>query len=313
MSNRFVGVDLGLHSFDVAVRPDGSHWVVRNTAAGISAFVSRLRRLRPQLVVMEACGNLERPLARALEKRGIPVAVMNPRQVRHYAKSIGRLAKTDKLDAELLARFAEYVQPVPRPLLDEATEEFRSTPARRNQLVTMIVAEKSRLGHATGPAHEGIQAHLQWLKDALTHLDAELREQRESNPDWEQRARLLESVPGVGTIVSNTLIGFLPELGALDRRKIAALAGVAPFNRDSGVRTGRRSVRGGRAQVRTALYMSVVTGIRCNGPIRSFYERLRTQGKPGKVALVACMRKLLTILNAMTRDGTPWQPQTAAA
>jgi len=303
-------VDLGLRSFDVAVRPDGLHWEVPHSPEGIAAFVRRASKLRPQLVVMEACGNLERSLARALEKKGIPVAVMNPRQVRHYAKSIGQLAKTDKLDAEVLARFAEFVQPVPRPLLDEDAERFRDTLARRHQLVTMITAEKTRLRQAAPAVRLGIEAHLQWLADALNQLDEEIRQQRRSDADWEERTRLLETVPGVGSIVSTTLIGFLPELGSLDRRKIASLAGVAPFNRYSGLRTGRRSVWGGRAQVRRAMYMSVITGIRCNGPIRSFYERLRGQGKPAKVALVACMRKLLTIPNAMIRDGTPWQPQT---
>jgi transposase len=311
MSKRFVGVDLGLHSFDVAVRPDTLHWVVPYTPEGVSEFVKGMTKLSPQLVVMEACGNLERPLARALEQRAIPTAVMNPRQVRHYAKSTGRLAKTDKLDAEVLARFAEFVQPVPRPLPDEDTQRLRDALARRYQLMAMIVAEKNRLRQATTSVRRGIEAHLEWLKDALSQLDEEIRQHRSSNVDWEERIRLLETVPGVGSIVSTTLIGFLPELGSLDRRKIASLAGVAPFNRDSGLRTGRRSVWGGRAQVRSALYMSVITGIRCNGPIRSFYERLRRQGKPAKVALVACMRKLLTILNAMIRDRTPWQPQTA--
>jgi len=311
MNKRFVGVDLGLHSFDVAVRPDGSHWVVPYTPEGVGDFVTRMNELRPQLVVMEACGNLERSLAGALQKGSISVAVMNPRQVRHYAKSIGQLAKTDKLDAEVLARFAEFVQPVPRPLPDEDAQRFRDSLARRHQVVTMIAAEKNRLRQAATSVRLGIEAHLQWLTDARSQLDEEIRQHCSSNADWEERTRLLETVPGVGSIVSTTLIGFLPELGSLDRRKIASLAGVAPFNRDSGLRTGRRSVWGGRAQVRTALYMSVITGIRCNGPIRSFYERLRGQGKPAKVALVACMRKLLTILNAMIRDRTSWQPQTA--
>ena len=311
MGRRFVGVDLGLRTFDVAVRPDGLHWVVPHTPEGVDGFATRMRELHPKLVVMEACGSLERSLARALEKAGISVVVMNPRQVRHYARSTGRLAKTDKLDAEMLARFAEFVQPLPRLLPDEDAERLRDSLARRHQVVTMIAAEKNRRRQATASLRPGIDAHLQWLSGALSQLDAEIHQRCSSDADWEERSRLLETVPGVGPVVSTTLIGFLPELGSLGRRSIASLAGVAPFNRDSGARTGRRSAWGGRTQVRSALYMSIVTCIRCNGPIRAFYQRLRDEGKPTKVAMVASMRKLLTILNAMIRDRTPWQPQPA--
>jgi len=311
MDKRFVGIDLGLRSFDVAVRPDGLHWELPHTAAGIGAFISRVAKLHPQLVVMEACGNLERSLARSLERNGIPVAVMNPRQVRQYARSIGRLAKTDKLDAEVIARFAEFVQPVPRTRPNENAEEFRDTLARRQQLVAMLTAEKNRHRQADPSIRSGIARHIRWLSDALREIDEEIRQQQSHDSDRAERAQLLKTVPGVGSTISATLIGFLLELGKLDRRKIASLAGVAPFNRDSGVRRGRRAVWGGRAQVRRALYMSVITGIRCNPMIRTFYERLRDPGKPGKVALVACMRKLLTILNAMIRDRRPWQSELA--
>ena len=309
MSKRYVGVDVGLRSFDVAVRPDGLHWVVPYTPEGVSKFVKRMNNLRPQLVVMEACGNLERSLARALESGDIPVAVMNPRQVRDFAKSIGRLAKTDKLDAAVLARFAETIRPEPRPLPDEGEEQLRDLLARRRQLVDMITAEKNRLRRASPSVHTGIEAHLQWLGEELKKLEEEIRQRQGSNTVWKEKAQLLESTPGVGAVVSATLVGFLPELGTLDRRKISSLVGVAPFNCDSGVRKGKRAVWGGRAQVRSALYMSVMAGIRCNDRIRSFYQRLREQGKPAKAALVACMRKLLTILNAMVRDGKPWESE----
>ena len=311
MSKRYVGVDVSLRSFDVAVRPDGLHWVVPYTTEGVGEFIERMNELCPQLVVMEACGNLERSLAHALERGDIPVAVMNPRQVRDFAKSIGRLAKTDKLDAEVLSRFAESVQPEPRPLPGADEEQLRDVLARRRQLVDMITAEKNRLRRASSTVRTGIESHLGWLNEELKKLDGEIRQRQKSSAVWEERTRLLESVPGVGSVVSTTLIGFLPELGALDRRKISSLVGVAPLNCDSGVRKGRRAVWGGRAQVRSALYMSVLAGIRYNDRIRSFYQRLREEGKPAKVALVACMRKLLTILNAMIRDRTPWQPQSA--
>lgn len=311
MSKRYVGVDVGLRSFDVAVRPDGLHWVVAYTPEEVREFVKRMQKLRPLLVVMEACGNLERTLARGLERGSISVAVMNPRQIRDFAKSIGQLAKTDKLDSEVLARFAETMRPEARPLPNEDEEQLRDLLARRCQLVGMITAEKNRLRRASASVRTGIETHLGWLSEELNKLGKEIRQWQKSKAVWEEKARLLETAPGVGAVVSATLVGFLPELGVLDRRKIAALVGVAPFNCDSDVRKGKRSVWGGRAQVRSALYMSVMAGIRCNAQIRSFYQRLREQGKPAKVALVACLRKLLTMLNAMIRDHIPWQPQPA--
>jgi len=312
MSKQYVGVDVGLCSFDVAVRPDSLHWVVPYTPEGVRKFVKRMHRLRPQLVVMEACGNLERFLARGLERGNIPVAVMNPRQVRDFAKSIGRLAKTDKLDAAVLARFAETMQPEPRPLPNEDEEQLRDFLACRRQLVDIITAEKNWLHRASPPVRTGIEAHLGWLNKELKKLEKEIRQRRKSNTVWKEKAQLLESAPGVGAVVSATLVGFLPELGTLDRRKISSLVGVAPFNCDSGVRKGKRAVWGGRAQVRSALYMSVMAGEYGTmieyGPFTSTCGR---RGKPAKVALVACMRKLLTILNAMIRDGKPWESERA--
>jgi len=312
VSERYVGVDVGLPSFDVAVRPDALHWAPPYTPERIRQFVGQVRAMHPQLVVTEACGNLERGLARELKHAAIPVAVMNPRQIRDFAKSTGQLAKTDKLDAAVLAQFAETMQPEPRKLPEEDEEQLRDLLARRCQLVGMITAEKNRLCRASASIRAGIEAHLGWLGEELAKLENEIRRRRNSKEVWRERARLLESAPGVGAVVSTTLIGYLPELGTLGRRKISSLVGVAPFNCDSGVRKGRRAVLGGRGQVRGALYMSVMVGIRYNNRIRAFYQRLREQGKPTKVALVACMRKLLTILNAMIRDHVPWQPQSVS-
>lgn len=241
----------------------------------------------------------------------IPVAVINPRQVREFAKSMGRLAKTDKLDADVLARYAEAMQPEPRPLPDENDEELQSLLARRRQLVDMLTAEKNRLRQARSQLRPGIEKHIRWLEGEVHALEKEIRNLQKATPKWEERMRLLESAPSVGPVLSATLTGYLPELGHLDGKKIAALVGLAPFNCDSGRREGRRAVWGGRGQVRAALYMSTMTAARCNPVIRPFYLRLRSQGKPYKVAMVACMRKLLTMLNAMVRDRTPWQPQPA--
>ena len=260
MSKRYVGVDVGLRSFDVAVRPDGLHWVVDYTPEGVREFVKRMQKLRPQLVVMEACGNLERTLARGLERGSISVAVMNPRQIRDFAKSIGQLAKTDKLDAEVSAQFAETMRPEARLLPNEDEEKSRDLLARRCQVVGMITAEKNRLRRASASVRIGIETHLGWLSEELNKLGEEIRQWQKSKAVWEEKTRLLESTPGVGVMVSATLVGFLPELGTLNRRKIAALVGVAPFDCDSGVRKGKRSVWGGRAQVRSALYMSVMAG-----------------------------------------------------
>lgn len=312
MSKRYAGVDLSLRWFDVAVSPDGFGWRFPHTGEGLAEFVERMAELEVALVVVEACGNLERPMARALARARIPVAVMNPRQVRDFARSMGHLAKTDKMDATVLARYAETLQPEPRPLLNENDEKLRSLLARRRQLVGILTAEKNRLRRARPELTLRIERHITWLEGEVKALDQEIRELQKSTLEWEERTRLLETAPSVGPVVSATLIGYLPELGRLDRKKISALVGVAPFSCDSGQSRGRRAVWGGRREVRSALYMSAVSAVRCNPAIRSFYQRLRSQGKPPKVALVACMRKLLTMLNAMVRDRAPWQPQAAA-
>jgi transposase len=303
----FVGVDVAAAHLDVAVRPAGEGWRAANDAPGIAALVARVAALEPTLVVLEATGRLEAPLVAALAAAGLPVAVVNPRQVRDFAKAVGQLAKTDALDAAVLARFGEAVRPEPRPLPDAAAQELRALLARRQQLVEMLVAEQNRLGGAPPRVGASVAEHVAWLRRQLAGVDGELAALVRASPAWRAREDLLRSVPGVGPVLATTLLALLPELGALDRRAVAALVGVAPLNRDSGAARGRRAVWGGRARVRAALYMAALVATRHNPAIRAFYARLLAAGKPKKVALTACMRKLLTILNAMVRDDTRWQ------
>ena len=307
----FVGIDIAKDRSDVAVRPTGNRWAVANDDAGITMVVSRLRALRPALVVLEATGGLEIPLTGALAAAGLPVVVVNPRQVRDFAKATGQLAKTDALDAAVLAHFAEAVRPALRPLPDAATQALSALLARRRQLLEMRTAEQNRLGSAPSPVRTRIRAHLTWLERELAHLDEELGRAIRESPVWRERDDLLQSVPGVGPVLARTLLASLPELGTLNRKQIAALVGVAPLNRDSGTLRGRRTVWGGRAHVRAALYMSALAAARWNPVIRAFYQRLCGAGKAKKVALTACMHKLLMILNAMVKTGTPWQSNFA--
>ncbi|HIC94111.1 MAG TPA: IS110 family transposase [Anaerolineae bacterium] len=309
--SKYVGVDLSQTYLDVAVRPGSQQWRESNNSDGVAGLIQQLQDLEPTLVVLEASGGLERPVARALIQAGLLVAVVNPRQVRDFAKSLGRLAKTDTLDAQVLAHFAEATQPEPRPYPDEATEQLHDRLTRRRQLVEMLTAEKNRLKQAPLDLRARIRAHIDWLEEELSRVTEEIEELQQANADWRQRRALLESTPGVGPVTSATLLGCLPELGRLNRKQIAALVGVAPFNRDSGKGQKKRMVWGGRAQVRAVLYMSTVSAIQCNEVIGAFYRRLRAAGKPAKVALVACMRKLLVILNAMMKHQTSWQPQPA--
>jgi len=308
----FVGVDVSSQWFDVVVTPGRSSWQFPYTEDGIAAFLSRLARLDVGLVVMEACGHLERPLARALQETGVPVAVVNPRNVRHFAQSIGQLAKTDALDARVLAQYAASIRPRPCSLPDPDEESLRALVTRRRQLVGMVSAEKNRLRRANPELVPGIRRHLEWLQDEISSLSKQIAQRQKEHPLWRERKRILETAPGVAETSSATLTAYLPELGQLDRKKIAALVGVAPLNRDSGQRQGTRSIWGGRREVRTALYMCTLTSIRCNPVIRDFYNQLRARGKKPKVAVVACMRKLLVALNAMVRDGTEWQPQPSS-
>lgn len=308
----FVGIDISKEQLDVAVSPRQTYETVPNDETGIATLVERLEHLHPQVIALEATGGLERPLVRALVAAGLPVVVANPRQVRDFAKATGRLAKTDRLDAHILARFAEAVQPAVRRLPDDDLQAVRALLARRRQLLEMRTAERNRLDRAAPTVGARIETHLQWLTRELKSLEGDLDEMIRRSPRWQEQERVLQSVPGIGPIMSRTLVADLPELGTLNRRQIAALVGVAPLNRDSGVWRGRRGIWGGRASVRAVLFMATLVATRRNAVIRTFYERLVAAGKAKKVAIVACMRKLLTILNAMMRDHTPWQAMDPA-
>jgi transposase len=278
-----------------------------HTEDSITTLVEQLRHRRLACLVLETTGGLEVLLASALAVAGIPVAAVNPRQVRDFAKATGQLAKTDAIDAQSLARFAEAVRPAPRPLPDEATQAFSALLTRRRQLIEILVAEQNRLQRAPRPIQRQIQAHLTWLKKQVAALDEDLTHRIQSTPIWREQEDLLRSVPGIGPVVSRTLLAELPELGTLTHKQIAALVGVAPLNRDSGTLRGRRTTWGGRAVVRAALYMSTLVATKHNPVMKVFYQRLRAAGKAPKVALVACMRKLVTILNAIVKRRTPWR------
>ncbi len=302
----YVGIDVSKATLDIAVRPTTQGWSVPNHEEGIALLVSRLQVLSPYLVVLEATGGLETPLIGALAAARIPVVAVNPRQVRDFAKATGKLAKTDAIDAHVLAHFAQAVRPTPRPLPDAQTQAIAALLARRRQIVAMLVTEKNRFQTASPPVRRRIQAHITWLKQELKDLDQDLGDTLRQSPLWRQQEQLLRSETGVGPVLSLTQLAQLPELGALNRKQIAALVGVAPLNRDSGTLRGKRTVWGGRATVRAALYMGALVASRWNPVLRTFYLRLCAAGKPKKVALTACMRKMLTILNAMLKHRTPW-------
>ena len=311
----YVGIDVAKAQLDVAVRPTDDRWEVPHDQAGVRQLVSQLKALQPVMVLLEASGGLEVTLVAALAAEAVPVVVVNPRQVRDFARATGKLAKTDALDAAVLAHFAEAVRPPVRPLRDAETQVLNSMAARRHQVMTMLVSEKNRLSAATTVAvRPRIEAHIAWLERELDELDEGLRQTLRQSPVWREKDDLLRTVPGVGEQLSITLLAYLPELGTLDRRQIAALVGVAPFNRDSGTLRGKRTVWGGRARVRAALYMGALVASRFNPVIQDFYQRLLAAGKPKKLALTACMRKLLVILNSMLKHGSPWRdlsPQVA--
>ena len=309
----YVGIDVAKAQVDVAVRPTDDSWEVSYDDAGVRQLVSRLKALEPVMVLLEASGGLELPLVAALATEELPVVVVNPRQVRDFARATGKLAKTDALDAAVLAHFAEAVRPPVRPLRDAETQALNSLAAHRHQVMTMLVSEKNRLSAATTVAvRPRIEAHIAWLERELDDLDEGLRQTLRQSPVWREKDDLLRTVPGVGEQVSLSLLAYLPELGTLDRRQIAALVGVAPFNRDSGTLRGKRTVWGGRARIRAALYMGALVASRFNPVIRDFYQRLLAAGKPKKLALTACMRKLLIILNSMLKHRSPWCDLTPA-
>jgi len=302
----YVGVDVSKKQLDIAVRPGDESWSVPNDQGGIGELVAKLKPLEPALVVLEATGGLEFPVAAELATAEIPVAVVNPRQVRDFARANGRLAKTDRLDAQTIAHFGVAVQPRPSRLPDAETQALEAQLARRRQVVSMIAAEKNRLGTAAGPVRRDIQRHITWLNKDLGKLDKDLGDIICQSPLWRMRDDLLRSAPGIGKVVSVTLLAELPELGTVNHKQIASLVGIAPLNRDSGTMRGRRTIWGGRGRVRAVLYMATLSAIRSNPVIKAFYERLCAAGKAKKTAITACMRKLLVILNSMIKHGTPW-------
>jgi len=307
-SQLFVGIDVSKACLDVAVRPTGQRWSFPNDEGGCAALADKLKSLGPALVVLEATGGMQVLLTAVLAEAALPAAVVNPKQVRDFARATGKLAKTDRIDAQVLAHFAEAVRPEPRPLPDAQTQALKARLARRRQLVSMLTMEKNRtLGALPRSLRSELQAHIHWLEEALKESDDELGRMLRDSPLWREKEALLRSVPGIGPTVSLTLVAQLPELGTLDSKKIAALVGVAPFNRDSGTLRGRRTVWGGRAPVRAALYMAALVATRYNPVIRAFYTRLCKAGKAKKAALTACMRKLLIILNAMLKHQSPWR------
>lgn len=310
-TEHFVGIDVSKHYLDIAIRPTGEIYQTDNNDEGITQIVDLLKKISPILIVMEATGGYETAIASGLGIAGLPVAIVNPRQARDFAKSLGRLAKTDRIDASILAHFGEATRPKPRILPDEQTVLLQSLLVRRRQLINMLIAEKNRYGTTHVSQKSRVWQHIEWLERELEVLDKELQEQLQQSPIWREKDQLLRSVPGVGSVTVMTVLAELPELGQINRKKIAALVGVAPFNCDSGKMHGKRAIWGGRAAVRNILYMATLSATRHNVVIRSHYHHLLDEGKPKKVALVACMRKLLTILNAIIRTMMPWEPSLA--
>ena len=313
-NERFVGIDVSKGTLDVAIRPDGTHRSVPNTDEGFDQLVTLLRPLGPVLVVAEATGGYQKRVVAALSLAGLPVAVVNPARTREFAKALGRLAKTDAVDAQVLAEFAERVRPLARPLPDAQAQQMQELLARRGQLVGMRTMERNRLGTATSrTVRRSIEAHLAWLDEQIDAAEKELDAAVESSDVWRAKDELLQSIRGIGPGVARTLLFELPELGTLSREQIAALAGVAPVNRDSGRWRGRRFIVGGRAVVRSAVYMATHAARKWNPVLRAFADRLKAAGKPAKVVLIAVARKLLVIANAILRDRKPWRDVTTNA
>ena len=303
-----VGIDVSKSVLDVSLHPSGRTWQVEYSPPCMTALAEELADLGPAVVVVEATGGLEMSLTAALSVAGLPVAVVNPKRVRDFARATGRLAKTDKLDAQVLAQFGAMVRPPIRPLPDATRQELRALVTRRQQLLEMITAEKNRMRRTTPGVRHRIEVNIQFLREQLKELDRDLGDFLKSSPLWQEEAMVLRSVPGIGPVVTATLIARLPELGSLNCKQVAALVGVAPFNRDSGAFRGKRKVWGGRGALRTALYMATLVATRCNSVLQAFYQRLCAAGKPKKVALIACMRKMLVILNSMIKHHRTWNP-----
>lgn len=308
-SKVFVGIDVSKAQLDVGFNPVSKNFSFANGERGINNLVDRLQKTKPNLIVVEATGGYEMKVVAVLAASNFPVAVVNPRQVRDFAKASGKLAKTDAIDSNILADFAKAIKPEIRQLPDSTTEELKALVARRKQIIEMLTAEKNRLARALQNVVPEIEEHIVWLENRLKNIDDDLSKAIRKSPIWKEKDNLLRSVPGIGPIVSFNLLANLPELGTLNRKQIAALVGVAPFCRDSGTLKGKRTVWGGRANVRSILYMGTLSAIRCNQTIKQFYQHLIKAGKAPKVAITACMRKLLTILNSMVKHNTPWQNQ----
>ena len=306
MDGIYVGIDVSKDTLDVAVAPSGEYRKFSNDEIGLGKLLDKMLKLAPTLIVMEPTGGLEAPLAGLLASEGLAVAVVNARRIRDFARGAGKLAKTDKLDAAVIAEFAWRMEPEPRALRDEESQEIKEMVSRRRQLVEMLRAEKNRLAIARKVMKPSIMAHIEWLEQEVRGLDRTLKQRIENSPIWREKDNLLKSIPGIGPVTAATLLAELPELGSLNRRQIASLSGVAPFNQDSGSMRGKRRIWGGRAPVRSALYMAALVGTRYNPVIKAFYTRLLEKGKAKKVALVACMRKLLTILNSIIRYRKAW-------
>ncbi len=307
MNQVYAGIDVSKEFLDLAVLPSREKKRFNNDEEGVGKLTTTLKKHSVQLVVMEPTGGLEAMAAAFLAVEGIKVAVVNARQVRDYARATGKLAKTDKLDSLVMAEFASVIKPPARELRNEETEEIKAIVSRRRQLLEMLKAEKNRLAVARKNLKPNIISHIEWLKKEMAELDRDLRQRIEESAIWRVKDNLLQSIPGVGKVLSATILAELPELGRLNRRQIAALVGVAPYNRDSGMMRGKRSVWGGRASVRTVLYMAALVGTRFNPVISTFYHRLIEKGKAKKVAIVACMRRLLIIMNAMLKTQKAWQ------
>ena len=305
-SEAYIGVDVSKDLLDVKVLPSNKAQQFSNDDPGIKKFITFVKKIDPQLIVFESTGGLELLAVSSLIEKHLPVVVINPRQVRDFAKATGRLAKTDSIDADTIARFARDIRPEVRPIKDEHTQLLSALNARRRQIVDMLVAEKNRLYSAQKPNIKSIQEHIQYLERTLEDINKDINKTIKKSPTWRENDRILQSFKGVGPVVSATLLCDLPELGTLNRKKIATLVGVAPLNCDSGRFRGRRRIKGGRANVRRKLYMAAVASIRHNPMMKEFYDKLIDAGKPPKLALTACMRKILTILNAMMKNRTYW-------
>jgi transposase len=304
----WVGIDVSKRYLDVYIRPQGQTLRVSNNQSGIIELGKKLQSIKPELIVLEATGGMEIDVAQHLSTQKLAVSIINPRQARDFGKATGRLAKTDAIDAQVLAHFAEAIRPRITMMMDEKSTKLKDLVTRRRQLVEMISAEKARLSGKQGSIKQDIQDHLEWLEERLEQINQQQEKLIEEKSEWTEKVAQLKSVPGIGQVSATTLVASLPELGQLSGKQISCLVGLAPLNRDSGQFRGKRMIVGGRAAVRCALYMATLVGIRFNPVIKAFYERLLTQGKLKKVALTACMHKLLIILNAMVKTGNSWQP-----